>query len=297
MNQNLKSKMYFSLSMIVFGTIGLFRRFVGAPSGVIAFSRGIIGALFLVLLLLLRKERPDTDGVKKNALFLVLSGACIGFNWMFLFEAYNYTTVATATLCYYMAPIIVLILSPFILKEKLTIKKAVCVLTALLGMVFVSGVTKTGTQKSIKGIIFGLSAALLYAFVMILNQKIHNIGAYEKTIVQLFTAALVILPYSLMNEKLSTSDITAKSVTGILIIGIVHTGVCYALYFGSMDEMNSQTVALLSYIDPIVAVILSALLLKEHMGTAEIIGAVLVLGSTVSGEIDFKRLRAKNKKT
>lgn len=280
--------------MVVFGTIGLFRRFVGVPSGFIAFSRGIIGAVFLLLILLLRRQKPDMNAIKKNAVCLLLSGACIGFNWMFLFEAYNYTTVATATLCYYMAPIIVLILSPFVLKEKLTLKKAVCVLTALIGMVFVSGVAKTGIGKDMKGIIFGLSAALLYSFVMMLNQKIHNIGAYEKTIVQLLSAAVVILPYSLINEKISTSDITAKSVTGILIIGIVHTGICYALYFGSMSEMNSQTVALLSYIDPIVAVILSALLLKEHMGISEIIGAVLVLGATVSGEIDFKKLRRKN---
>lgn len=294
MNENLKSKLSFSLSMVVFGTIGLFRRFVGVPSGFIAFSRGIIGAVFLLLILLLRRQKPDMNAIKKNAVCLLLSGACIGFNWMFLFEAYNYTTVATATLCYYMAPIIVLILSPFVLKEKLTLKKAVCVLTALIGMVFVSGVAKTGIGKDMKGIIFGLSAALLYSFVMMLNQKIHNIGAYEKTIVQLLSAAVVILPYSLINEKISTSDITAKSVTGILIIGIVHTGICYALYFGSMSEMNSQTVALLSYIDPIVAVILSALLLKEHMGISEIIGAVLVLGATVSGEIDFKKLRRKN---
>lgn len=294
MNENLKSKLCFSLSMVVFGTIGLFRRFVGVPSGVIAFSRGIIGAVFLLLILLLRKQKPDMNAIKKNAVCLLLSGACIGFNWMFLFEAYNYTTVATATLCYYMAPIIVLILSPFVLKEKLTMKKAVCVLTALIGMVFVSGVAKTGIGKDMKGIIFGLSAALLYSFVMMLNQKIHNIGAYEKTIVQLFAAAATILPYSLINEKIGVSDITAKSVTGILIIGIVHTGICYALYFGSMSEMNSQTVALLSYIDPIVAVILSALLLKEHMGVSEVIGTVLVLGATVLGEINFKKFRHKN---
>lgn len=290
MNQDLKSKLSLIFSMFVFGTIGIFRRLLPFGSGTIAFARGITGALFLLLMLLLKKQKPDKEALKKNAVYLCVSGAFIGFNWMLLFEAYNYTTVATATLCYYMAPIIVVIMSPFILKEKLTAKKGICVIFALCGMILVSGILNQGFGESeaLRGVLCGLGAAVLYASVMMLNQKIHDISAYDKTIVQLFMAGLVILPYTLLTESVSRSDITAKSVIVLLIVGVVHTGFSYALYFGSMDKLSAQTVALFSYIDPIVAVVLSAVLLKEHMGLPEVIGAVLVLGSTIAGEVDFK---------
>lgn len=291
MKQDLKAKTSLIISMFVFGTIGIFRRYLPFGSGTIAFSRGIIGALFLFILLLFKRQRLDRKALKANALVLCISGALIGFNWILLFEAYNYTTVATATLCYYMAPIIVVIFSPLVLKERLTIKKSICVAGALCGMVLVSGITQQGFGESgaFRGVLCGLGAAALYASVMMLNQKLHDIGAYDKTIVQLFMAAVVILPYTLLTESINKSDITAKTIIVLLVVGVFHTGFSYALYFGSMDRLSAQTVALFSYIDPIVAVILSALLLKEQMGVPEIIGAVLVLGSTIIGEIDFKK--------
>lgn len=277
--------------MLVFGTIGIFRRLLPFGSGTIAFSRGLIGALFLFVLLLFKKQRLDRKALKANALILCVSGALIGFNWILLFEAYNYTTVATATLCYYMAPIIVVIFSPLVLKEKLTLKKSICAVCALCGMVLVSGILQQGFGDSgaMRGVLCGLGAAALYASVMMLNQKLHDIGAYDKTIVQLFMAAVIILPYTLLTESVSREDISPKTVIVLLVVAVVHTGFAYALYFGSMDRLSAQTVALFSYIDPIVAVILSALLLKEHMGVPEIIGAVLVLGSTIIGEIEFKK--------
>lgn len=292
MERSIKSKLSLITAMFVFGTIGIFRRYLPFPSGMIAFSRGITGAMFLLLVILFKKQRPDIKALRKNALLLCVSGAFIGFNWILLFEAYNYTTVATATLCYYMAPIIVVIFSPLLLKEKLTVKKGICVLCALTGMIFVSGITKQGfgERGELRGVLCGLGAAALYASVMMLNQKFRDIGAYDKTIVQLLTASLVILPYTLFMENVQKNDINFKTVTVLLIIGIVHTGISYAMYFGSMENLNAQTVAIFSYIDPIVAVILSSLLLKERMGLVEIMGAVLVLGSTLVSEIDVGAL-------
>lgn len=294
MKQDFKAKLSLIVSMFVFGTIGIFRRLLPFGSGTIAFTRGIIGALFLLMMIFLKGQKPDFSAIKKNGIYLCISGIFIGFNWMLLFEAYNYTTVATATLCYYMAPIIVVILSPLVLKEKLTAKKCICAFLALCGMVLVSGITQQGFGQSgeIRGVLCGLGAAALYASVMMINQKIHDIGAYDKTMVQIFVAGLVILPYSLLTESVSKSDFTLKTTFILLTVAVFHTGFSYALYFGSMDRLSAQTVAIFSYIDPIVAVILSALLLKEHMGLAEIVGAVLVLGSTIAGEIEFKRKEA-----
>ena len=249
--------------------------------------------IFLLLVVLVTKNKLSLKNIKNNLLILVLSGAAIGFNWIFLFEAYNYTTVATATLTYYLAPFFVMLASPFFLKEKLTLKQFICLIGALVGMVFVSGVIKNGIPEAdeIKGILFGLGAALLYATVIVLNKKLKEISAYEKTIMQLGTAAIVVLPYTFLTEDISAIKFTAVPVILLLVAGIVHTGIAYTFYFNSMKDLKAQTVAIFSYIDPAVAILLSAFVLKEEMDIYGIIGAVLILGSAFISEINFKKAK------
>ena len=263
------------------------------PSSVIAFARGLIGMIFLLLVVLVTKNKLSSQNIKNNLLVLILSGAAIGFNWILLFEAYNYTTVATATLSYYLAPFFVMLASPFFLKEKLTLKQFICLIGALVGMVFVSGIVKNGIPElaEIKGILFGLGAAILYATVIVLNKKLGEISAYEKTIMQLGTAAIVVLPYIFITEDLTSIAFTTKSVILLLVVGVVHTGIAYAFYFNSMKDLKAQTVAIFSYIDPAVAILLSAFLLKEEMDIYGIIGAVLILGSAFVSEMNFKKAK------
>lgn len=274
------------LSMCIFGTIGILRKYIEMPSAFIALCRAIIGTIFLVIVVLARKQRTDFPAVKKNLLWLLLSGGAMAFNWIFLFESYNCTTVTTATLCYYMAPSIMVLASHFLFKERLTLKKGICVLVAFCGMVLVSGVVKSGfpSLAEIKGILFGLGAAVLYACVILLNKKIDLKSAYDKTIFQLGLAGLILLPYTLMTENPATAVFSPVGITLLIVIGVVHTGFAYALYFGSIKALPTQTVALLSYIDPILAIILSALLLKEPMGIPEIAGSVLILGAAYISE-------------
>ncbi len=285
MNSN-KSKFVMALAMTIFGTIGIFRRFIPLSSEIIALVRGAVGTLVLLLFVFLSKKKLNSESIKKNLLKLIVSGALIGFNWIFLFEAYEYTTVAIATLCYYMAPVLVMIMAPFFLKEKLTGVKGICILISFAGMVLVSGVFSDSTLagSSYKGIIFGLIAALMYAVVIIINKKINNIGAFDKTIMQLGTAAVVLLPYVLFAGNLKNIELNAFSIAMLLFVGIVHTGVAYALYFGSMDGLSADSIAIFSYIDPVVAIILSATVLKESLGLLEIIGAVMILGATLWSE-------------
>lgn len=296
MNQNERNaKLQLIISMVVFGTIGLFRKNISVPSSVLAMARGFIGALFLLSVIKLQKKKISLIALKKNLLYLILSGAFIGFNWILLFEAYNNTSIAVATLCYYMAPFIVIILSPFLLKEGLTPKKIICVIIALIGMVFVSGVMDSGigSLNDVKGILFGLGAALFYACVIILNKKIKDISPYDKTIYQLGIAAVVLLPYTMLTEEFSNINLDLKGILLILFVGIVHTGITYYLYFGSISALKAQTVALYSFIDPIVAIIISALVLKENIGIYEIIGSFLILGSTVVCELSREKKTTK----
>lgn len=277
-------------SMVIFGTIGLFVRYIPLPSSVIACVRGFVGMLFLLLVMALRRKKPDTAAIKKNLLVLIISGAAIGVNWILLFEAYRFTTVATATLCYYLAPMFVLLVSPLVLKERLTLRKLLCVIVSLIGMVFVSGVASSGLPSvgELTGVLLGLGAAVLYASVVLLNKKMTGIAANDRTLMQLGLAAVTISPYILLTEDLSTLALTLPALGLLLFVGVVHTGIAYAMYFGSLKDLKAQTAAILSYIDPIVAIILSALLLREHMGLGGIVGAVLILGSALISELPEK---------
>ena len=287
-----KAKLELIASMFIFGTIGIFVRHIPLPSSMIALVRGFVGAFFVLLFVYLKKSKLDKAAIKKNFVMLALSGAFIGINWILLFESYHYTTVATATLCYYMQPIFVILASPFLLKEKLTVKKVACVVVALIGMVFVSGVLQTGIPalSEAKGILYGLGAACFYASVVLMNKKITEINAYDKTIMQLGMGAIVLSPYVMLTQDFcsAAASMTPSLWALLLFVGLVHTGVAYALYFDSMKELKAQTLAIFSYIDPIVAIILSALLLKENMGLYGVIGAVLVLGSTFISEMPEK---------
>ena len=280
-----RSLLMLTASMLIFGTIGVFRRMIPMDSALIAFFRGVTGCLVILLVSLLRggrRERPD----RGTLLRLLLSGAVIGLNWLALFEAFNATSVATATMCYYMAPTFVILLSCVLFREKMTVRKAACAVAALGGMALVSGVAENGLPGpgERKGILLGLCAACLYAAVVLLNKRVRGVDPYLKTTVQLGAAAAVLLPWLLAVGGFAGQQWSWGTVGLLLLLGVVHTGVSYALYFGSMDGLRTQTVALFAYIDPVTALALSALVLHEKLTLAGVVGAVLILGSAIAGE-------------
>lgn len=271
-------------ALVIFGSIGIFRNFIPFPSSVISFARGLIGTLFLLVMVLLQKRPMDKKGMKENFKILALSGTLIGINWVFLFEAYRFTTVAVATMALYMQPTFVILASPFVLGEKLSLKKLFFAFIAILGMVLVSGILKTGLEGT-KGIAFGLIAASLYATVIILNKFIKtNIEPYEKTIIQLLFATLIVMPYIFMTEDITTLEFTPMIILMLLIVGSVHTGIAYSLYFSALERLPAQTIALLGYIDPVVAVFLSAIILKETLTLPIIVGSIMILSSAYFGD-------------
>lgn len=278
--------------MGIFGTIGLCVRCIGLSSAAIAFARGVLGCGFLLLFMLLTRKRFDRAAVKQNLLLLILSGAAIGVNWILLFEAYRCTTVATATVCYYLAPVFLLLASPLI-GERLTVKKIICIAVALIGMVFVSGIIEGGIPRlsELTGVLCGIGAAAFYATVMVLNKRLKPIPAYDKTVLQLGVAALVVLPYMLLTGVGEMGAVTPVGWVLLAVVGIVHTGAAYTMYFGAMGKLPATTVAVFSYLDPVIAVLLSALVLQEKMTVWGIAGTVLILGSALYSELPSRRKR------
>lgn len=281
-----KSYTAFISSMLIFGTLGIFRRYIPLSSAMLALFRGLLGSAFLLILVFVKGGKLQK--LKSRTVFLLaLTGALMGFNWMLLFEAYNYTSVAVATMCYYMQPTIVILLSPFVFREKLTFKKLLCAVAAIIGMVFVSGILNGNGIKTrdIKGILFGLGAAALYSAVVILNKKVVVKDVYEKSIIQLAAAAIILIPYLLLTENITKTSLNGTAVCMVLLVGIVHTGIAYALYFGSMKNLKAQSIAVMSYIDPVFALLLSAVILHEGLTVYGAIGGILIIGSAFVSEI------------
>lgn len=273
-------------AMAIFGTVGIFRRYIPLPSSLIALIRGLIGTAFLLLILLFQHKKPDKAALKRNLPILILSGAAIGFNWILLFEAYCYTSVATATLCYYLSPILVILAAPMVLKEKLTLRQMLCAGAALLGMIPVSGILQTGFSglEEMKGILFGLAAALLYACVILINKRITGLRANDRTLFQLLFATVALLPYVAFSVDTTQLKITLPGILLLGILGIVHTGLAYWMYFASIDKLQAHSVAIWSYLDPVVAILLSNLILQEPMTPAAWIGAIMILGAAYLSE-------------
>lgn len=273
------------IATLIWGTIGVFRRNIDVSSGFLACSRGLLGTLFLILFVKLRGGTLWHPISRGNLIRLVVSGIVIGINWILLFEAYSHTTVAVATLCYYMEPTIVLLLSPLVFRERLTAGKLACAAVAVAGMVLVSGVIGGGPQNgSWLGVLLGLGAAVFYSAVVILNKKLRDVDAMQKTSVQMLSAGLAMLPYLLLTNGFSHERFSPEAVLLLLVVGIMHTGIAYVLYFGSIERLPVQSVALLSYIDPVSALLFSAFLLKEPLTPLNILGAVMIIGSAVLSE-------------
>lgn len=290
MNKSLSSRTMLIVSMAVFGTIGLFVRNIPLPSGEIALYRAVLAAILIGIFLLVTKQKIPFGKIKKEIPLLVLSGVAMGFNWILLFEAYKYTTVSVATLSYYFAPVIVTIACPILFKEKMGIKQWICFIMSTLGIVLITGIGDLSQGSShIKGILFGLGAASLYATVILLNKFIKNVDGIHRTFLQFLSAIAVLVPYVLLTDGVNLSTLNIKGWIFLLIVGLVHTGITYCLYFSSLKELPGQKSAILSYIDPLVAVLVSVVVLKETMTLMQIIGGILILGFTLWNEISPKK--------
>lgn len=283
-----KARLMLIISMAVFGTLGPFVRNIPVSSGELALYRAVLAALLILGYLLVTGQKIPFGKMKKEIPLLLFSGAAMGFNWILLFEAYKYTTVSIATLSYYFAPVIVTVVCPFIFKERLTRKQIICFVMSTLGIVLITGIGDMGGGKDHIGILFGLGAAVLYATVILLNKFIKNVEGIHRTFLQFLAAIIVLIPYVASTGGVTLAGMDGKGWVNLLIVGLVHTGVTYCLYFSSLKELPGQKAAILSYIDPLVAVVISVTILGESMGLMQLIGGVLILGFTLWNELPGK---------
>lgn len=273
-------------SMVVFGTIGLFVRNIPLPSAEVALYRAVLAAVLLGLYFVFTQQKIELKKLGKELFLLLLSGAAMGFNWILLFEAYKYTTVSVATLSYYFAPVIVTVACPVLFHEKMGAKQWICFAMSTLGIVLITGIGDlSGGSSHHIGIAFGLGAAVLYATVILLNKFIQGVAGIQRTFLQFLAAIAVLFPYVFATGGTHLSLLDAAGWGSMLIVGLFHTGVTYCLYFSALRELPGQEAAILSYIDPLVAVLISVFVLGETMTAMQIIGGLLILGFTLWNEV------------
>lgn len=281
------------ISMAVFGTIGLFVRNIPLESGEIALYRAVLAAILIGFYLLVTKQKIPFKAIKKEIPLLLFSGVAMGINWILLFQAYKYTTVSVATLSYYFAPVIVTLVCPILFREKMTAKQWICFIMSTVGIVLITGIGDMGEGNThLMGILFGLGAAVFYATVILLNKFIKNVDGIHRTFLQFIAAIIILVPYVLLTDGINLSSLDMKGWANLLVVGLIHTGVTYCMYFSSLKELPGQKAAILSYIDPLVAVLVSVTILGEGMTLMQVIGGALILGFTLWNEVSF----GKNKK-
>lgn len=288
MKVQINAKIMLSISMAIFGTLGVFTRNIAVSSGELALYRAILAAALIFVYLIVTKQKIDFRSIKKELLLLLLSGIAMGINWILLFEAYKYTTISAATLSYYFAPVIVTAVCPILFKEKLSGKQMVCFLMSTLGLVLITGIGDLSDGNDFIGILFGLGAALFYAIVILLNKFIKNVEGIPRTFLQFLSAIIVLIPYVIMTSGVTLGKLNLTGWANLLIVGFIHTGITYCMYFSSLKALPGQTAAILSYVDPLVAVLISVAILGETMTIWQVIGGILILGFTLWNEISPK---------
>ena len=272
-------------SMAIFGTLGPFVRNISVSSGELALYRAVLAALLIAAFLTITGQKIPFAKIRRAVPLLIASGMAMGINWILLFEAYKYTTVSIATLSCYFAPVIVTLVCPILFKEKLTGKQLLCFFMSTLGIILITGIGDTRGGNDFVGILFGLGAAVLYATVVLLNKFITDVDGIHRTFLQFLSAVVILIPYVAMTSGVTLGTLNRVGWVCLLIVGLIHTGVTYCMYFSSLRELPGQKAAILSYIDPLMAVFISVTVLGETMSLWQVVGGMLILGFTLWNEL------------
>jgi len=289
MEKATKAKWLLISSMAIFGTLGPFVRNISVSSGELALYRAILAAGLIGIFLLVTGQKIPFGKIRREVPLLLFSGMAMGINWILLFEAYKYTTVSVATLSYYFAPVIVTAVCPVLFREKLSRKQILCFVMSTIGLVMITGIGDlSGGSAHGVGILFGLGAAAFYATVILLNKFIKNVEGIHRTFLQFLAAILILVPYVACTGGVTLGSMAGKGWVCLLIVGLLHTGVTYCMYFSSLKELPGQQAAILSYIDPLVAVVISVTVLGETMTLWQLLGGAMILGFTLWNEISPK---------
>lgn len=278
-----KALIKYLCALLLFGLNGIVASHIAMSSYEIVFMRTLIGSILLIAIFLIRKGKFQIKSNRRDALFITLSGIAMGASWMFLYEAYQQIGVGFASLLYYCGPVIVMILSPMIFKERLTASKIIGFIIVLVGIVLVNGKT-AATGNNTWGLFCGAMSAVMYFFMVTLNKQSKSTTGMENSVIQLTVSFLIVAVFVGFKQAF-VINVPGEAWVWILILGIVNTGIGCYLYFSPLAKLPVQTVAICGYLEPLSAVVFAALMLGEKMTAVQVIGAVCIIGGAMAGEL------------
>lgn len=292
----MKGLIQFISSMVIFGMIGLIIKQIQLSTIEIAMFSSFVGCTFLIVIYALCHKKLDVAFLKGYKRLMIISSVALAGNWVFLFKSYQYTSISNATLGYYFGPMIVLVLSPLILKEALSRKSVLCIIASLIGLILIlsSGFLQPGLED-VLGILISMLAGSCYACLMLVNKMMPQGNRLDLTVFQLGMTSLILLCFVFIVEGGFEIHTQISALPYVILLGVMNTGIGFWLFFSGMEKLNGQSIALLSYIDPLVAIFISGLVLREQFTILQIIGGVLLIASTFLSEFSLKRLRMRRK--
>lgn len=281
----MKYYLMFVAAMLIFGSNGVFASMLDMSGAQLVLMRTLIGGAVLLIIILISRSRTPREVLLREKWRLLFAGVCLGANWALLFEAYNLMNVSLATLTYYTAPVLVLVLAPFVLMERQNSLAYVGMLVVVVGMLLVVGTDFGEGGVTVTGLVVGLGSAVFYAMLMLVNKKINGVSGLNLTFIEIIIAAVILLPYVFATSGGVPLPTDARGIFALLFLCTVNTGFACWLYFSSMNRLPAKAVALMGYFDPVSALVFSAVFLDERLSTVQFIGAVLVLAGALVGQL------------
>lgn len=288
MKQAGKSRVMFIAAMMIFGTISLFVRNIPLPTAEIAFWRAAVALAVIGVFMAATRRFGRLRDMRGKIWLYALSGALMAFNWVLLFEAIRYTTIALATLSYYVAPTLMVLASVLFFRERLNAWQTLCFVLSTLGLVMMLGVSG-GSGGDLKGILLALASAVLYASVVMINKGAGETDGIARTFVQFLAVVAVLAPFILLRGGFHLGQLGGRGLAALLAVGLVHTGLCFCLYFSALASLRGQQAAILSYLDPLVAVLLSVLWLGERVSALQMAGGVIMVLFALLNELFVRK--------
>ncbi len=278
-----KNYLKYFAALLLFGSNGIVASNINIPSVYIVLYRTFLGSTLLLMLYLLTGNNFSFYKYKKDFFYICISGIAMGTSWMLLYEAYVQIGVSISSLLYYCGPVIVMILSPILFKEKLTVPKIIGFCFVLAGIFLVNG--HTTESLNALGIVCGLLSAVMYSIMVMANKKSCYILNMENSLLQLITSFLTVAVFVICKKGFQTPTLSLNSILWLLTLGFLNTGIGCYLYFSSIGKLPVQSVAILGYIEPLSAVLFSVALLHEIMQPLQILGAVFIIGGAILSEL------------
>lgn len=271
------------LVMVIWGSLGVFTRSIPLSALSLAFLRALLALPVLFAVLKMKKtEKVEWRLLKPY----IISGSLLGFGWLTLFYGYKHTSISSAVIIYNMCPVYVMIAATLLLKETISKIQIAVVFFAFLGLFMIVG-QNLSEGYGYLGMALSAVSGMLYATIIIINRSIRSrVDNQTGTFVQISAAMIVLLPFVLAEGNILTvRDLDAAAVIYTILLGVLHTGIVYTIFFSLTTQMKSVEIVLYSYLEPLFGILFSVIFIGEKLTVLQIIGGILILGSTYIGEI------------